>query len=128
MGKNEITDHRKNLINSINTLSDSYDKYLLTFATGGLYLSIYFVKDVEKIFYMKFLLLSWISLSATIFFTLVSLLVGIYAFSVEIENLDNNKPQNKCLNTIINLLNILSLIVFVSGIGFLATFYYFNLK
>ena len=131
MNKDEQFEYRKNLIESLNTLSDSYDKYLLTFATGGLYLSIFFIKDTWKVgiklAHTGFLLTSWISLAATILLTLLSLLLGIQAVYTEIRDFDNDEPQKQCLNLFITFLNVLSLITFVNGMAFLATFYYLNL-
>jgi hypothetical protein len=119
-------------------LANSFDKYLLTFATGTLYLSITFTNSLKtKLIYKELLRNGWIMLLAAIVFSLISIGLSIVAYQKEIKTTDEdltslieNKPLKdhcNCWNYFISLLQIIATLGFIVGIFYLTAFYFFNL-
>lgn len=120
-------------------MADSFDKYLLTISTGGLYLSVIFTNSISDKFANRgSLALGWVFLILSISLTLVSFSVSEIAHKRQIEITDKeieSRIYNKTVigmengwNKPIETLKIASVIFFVLGIAFLGYFYFINLK
>jgi hypothetical protein len=118
--------------------SESLDKYLLTFATGSLYLSIHFTGSLEGNLESKCLLsLGWIALLLSIAMTLLSFYFGEKAHSRQIhindeviKLLDGEKIEpnySNHWNGVVETLTILSIVGFFAGVSLLTYFYFVNL-
>lgn len=119
--------------------SDLLDKYLLTFATGSLYLSINFTSGLNREICQKWpLLTGWILLLISIISILASFYCGeeAHARQIEINDqwiksvLDNEEIEinevNKW-NRAIGNLKLTSITSFIFGICLLTYFYFINL-
>lgn len=74
------TDHKKQAWEDIQTSTDSYDQSLLTLSSGGLGLSIAFIKDIVPLHVATWLMLlytSWIAFGLCILTTVVSFQIAI---------------------------------------------------
>lgn len=130
---------RRNMLNSARMKhSDSLDKYLLTFATGSLYLSISFTSSIDKgLQSIRLLSVGWILLLTSIITILFSFYCGEKSHNRQIEitderikNLYKTKKKNvgrNNWNVVIEVLKILSISSFTVGISFLTYFYFINL-
>jgi hypothetical protein len=68
-------DHKKQAWGDIQSSTDSYDQSLLTLSSGGLGLSIAFIKDIvglQNAVWLWLLYSSWIAFAACIFITVIS--------------------------------------------------------
>ncbi len=131
---------RRNMLDSARMKhSDSLDKYLLTFATGSLYLSISFTSSLDEELISKCLLsVGWIMLIVSIVAILISFYCGEKAHTRQIvinddcikalydEEIEVDETNN--WHTAIEILKIISISGFILGILFLAYFYFINLK
>lgn len=114
-------------------LSISYDKYLLTFATGSLYLSILFTNNIEIITYKNILAIGWFTLVLSICVILISILSSIYAFEKQISITDKEIKEDETFckhnywNKFSNLLLWFSTFSFIIGIISLVIFYFKNI-
>jgi len=141
-------DERRALIQAEKTGSQQFDKAILTLAAGALAISLTFVQNLaphpEK-WTIWFLSISWVAFILSILSTLCSFLTSQSAFRKQVkiiekrllpsvENLkgnsdsakgsfDNNNPMAKWTKR----LNISSIICFILGIVFLATFSIINI-
>lgn len=118
--------------------SDSYDKYMLTFATGSLYLSINFTNSLSQDLIKDYLLkIGWIALLITIFSTIISFIVSEKAHKRQmnitdskIEALSDDKlivNVENCWNKFVTVLKFITLSFFIIGISVLTFFYFVNL-
>jgi hypothetical protein len=123
---------RESLVNAILEQSKSFDKYVLTLASGAFGLSLLFIKDaVSKPLTttIPFLTASWTLFSISIALTLLSFLLSQEACKAQIEidkkvlvtNEFDNVPTN-IFSVITYLLNWLSGSSFIAGIITLAIF------
>ena len=135
MTKNNIKFKRrefldKSRIESSNTL----DKYLLSFATASIYLSLYFRKDLaEQLIHKNILIASWVFLVGCIILTLLSFKLSEKAHERQIEIIDeqikgNDCSQQNCWSIILEYTNSLSITLFIAGIVLLLVFVTYNLK
>jgi len=75
-----FTDHKKQAWEDIQSSTDSYDQSLLTLSSGGLGLSIAFIKDIVPLQHATWLILlyvSWVAFGLCILTTVVSFQVAI---------------------------------------------------
>lgn len=133
--KEWLSERKKDLNYSL----EQFDKLIIALSSGGLVLTIGFVKDIVKItvetdtFLLK---LCWFSLTAALVFILMSQISCFWANRIEI-NITNKEIREiedtgkfddkkfnirikkiffKISNTLINLLNVLSFLVLILGI------------
>ncbi len=126
--------HRTSTIREKLKSTESFDKYLLSFATGSLYLSLFFTKDLKVVSNVEILGVGWIGLLIAIFATLISFLISERAFEKEIKETDKEiedssyrRSINNVWVTIISVLQLLSLLAFMVGLAAFVIFYFFNL-
>jgi len=116
-------------------LGNSLDKYLLSFSTGSLYLSVAFSKEQSSILIL--LLYGWFFLILSIITALLSILYSSKAHKEQINIVDRrinayikkqvpNEETNRYNYTVEALRNY-SIGGFILGICFLAIFYFLNL-
>lgn len=82
-------DHKKQAWEDIQSSTDSYDQSLLTLSSGGLGLSIAFIKDIvplQQATWLPLLYVSWLAFGLCILTTVVSFQVAI---ATQREHLDN---------------------------------------
>ena len=119
-------------------LSNSFDRYLLTIATGGLYLSVYFTSGQSGVFlHVAALAWGWGLLLLSIFVTLLSIIFSVMAYQREISIADMNIEAQKESQTVVGANNEwnfwvdacrwVSMATFMAGIASLAYFYFVNL-
>ena len=121
-------------------LENSFDKYLLTFSTGALYLSVIFSNNAEsELKYTYILGVGWALLFLCIVATLRSIILSEKSFAKEVEITDekieeliNNKKKVKRKinpwNEKIDVLQNFIVGFFVFGLFTLSIFYYINIK
>lgn len=121
-------------------LANSFDKYLLTFATGGLYLSIVFANafNSQGLIYKRILIWGWIALLVSIAGSLTSIVFSVLAFKKQMENTDveisaliNSKEVvglDNCWNKAVIIFQWIAGLTFVVGITLLTCFYFKNLR
>src|SRR3989344_8117750 len=126
--------HRAATIREKLKSTESFDKYLLSFATGSLYLSLFFTKDLKVVTDTKILAVGWIGLLIAIFATLISFLISERAFDKEIKETDKEIEDSSYRRSIdngwvatISILQLLSLLAFMVGLAAFVIFYFFNL-
>jgi len=132
-------DERKSLIDIMLKESLAFDKAILTLASGAFGLSFTFIRQIipniknGTIYLLKS---AWIGFGISILITLTSFLTSFFACKkgikiLEVEYINNNKnKKGKNINymTIITkCLNILSILSFIIGTYFLASFSINNL-
>lgn len=121
-------------------ISHSLDKYIFTFATGVLTLSVSITSSLKKTFcFTDYLAVGWMMLIYAIIFTLLSIFLSEKAFRREIYITDeiikcrNRKGDENELNTsniwnkAVDIFTIVGMITFIIGIAFLSIFYFKNL-
>lgn len=115
-------------------LSITLDKYLLSFSTASIYLSLFFRKDLQTdLTYSWLLTVSWSLLLLCIVATLLSFAVSSKAHSRQIEIVDDlieKEESNKYNGWVIPLahINVASMLFFVAGIISISMFFLQNLK
>lgn len=133
-----LYDYRKCLNKERITLSNSFDRYLLTFSTGSLYLSIVLTNTIGKnFFHMEIMGAGWLSLLLCMIATLLSIKFSEKSFEKQIhitdkiiENVDKNKCSKNiknCWNTCIDFTNWSSIALFILGVILLSIFYFLNI-
>lgn len=126
-------EERRALDNALLEESKSFDKYVLTIASGSFGLSLLFIRQLVPVWQpetLPLLIASWISFGASIFFTLLSLLISQHACLRQIEILDKwlcenigNPSSTKNLFRVLTLLlNWFSMLAFLSGVVLLILF------
>ena len=132
-------DERKSLIDIMLKESLAFDKAILTLASGALGLSLTFIRQIIpniKNGTIHLLENAWISFGISILITLISFLTSIFACRKGIKILEgeyiNENKNKKCKNInylaiITTCLSILSIISFIIGTFFLASFSINNL-
>lgn len=136
--ENRLYDHKRYLINIRDSLSTSFDKYLLMYSTGSLYLSILYtlsLSKVDSLSNIKSLSWGWISFVVAIIFTLLSMFFSMYSYEREISITEDmiysdNKSTNTCnhWNGYILFTSIIGVVGFIAGIILLSFFYFTNIK
>ena len=120
--------------------SDALDKYLLSFATGSLYLSISFTEGLDKVVKFYCLLgIGWALLVFSIISILMSFYFGAKAHMREMKICDDRIKKigngqdpydvnvENVWNRLIEGLNLFSIVTFVMGVALLTIFYFINL-
>ncbi|MCX6806806.1 MAG: hypothetical protein NT135_01650 [Candidatus Berkelbacteria bacterium] len=114
--------------------SNTLDKYLLSFSTASIYLSLFFRKElVENLVHKWLLITSWLLLAGCILITLISFKLSEKAHERQIEIVDeqinnNYTNQQNCWSVFLGYINLLSILLFVSGIMLLIIFFIYNIK
>lgn len=112
---------------------NKFDRAILLFTGGAIIVSLTVVKDIiplKTAAYITFLTWSWISLAASLIFTVLSFVTSQKAFTKKIELwdkycFDNNeeaRTQQIIWDKFTNILNLFSLIFFLCGIILLLLF------
>ncbi|MFA5925616.1 MAG: hypothetical protein WC831_01670 [Parcubacteria group bacterium] len=127
-------------------MSNVFDKYLLTFSTGGLFLSVSFTNTIigNEINQKNLLSIGWIFLIVSIISVLFSFNFSEYAHERHIQIVDaliktkRKKNSEEGVNIIVNMENCwkkplfifrwLAIFAFISGIIILSRFYFLNIK
>jgi len=119
--------------------SELFDKSILTLAAGVFSVSLTFIKQIPHSYFIKCLLWSWSCYVASIFITLISMLLSQLAIAKDVdytqecmlekENKDKEEENNypKTITIFVTILNWLSIVSFVLGSILLARFVYINL-
>jgi|GEM_PF-1590519 len=118
---------------------DSFDKYLLSFSTGSLYLSIIFVNSVSvEHKYLIVLVLGWISFLVSIISCLFAIFFSMRAHRKQVGLVDEDINKMMSEGTIVNGINqynywvdffqISSLSGFILGIVLFSIFFLLNIK
>lgn len=134
--------HREFLDKTRVGIATSFDKYLLTFASGSLYLSILFTNAIKKdigieLIKKNFLCTGWIFLLGSIVLMLLSIYASVKAHEKAMD-LDNEIIKSieedhntivffNCWSKIVDICEIIGGIFFVVGLSFLSYFYFINL-
>lgn len=128
-----ISDARKSAINTLSNQYLIFNKWILSLASGALVLSLAFI---EKIVSnpapdtIPLLISAWGSFGFCIILTLISFIIDEKAWRKYINVLDgiytraieyNNQPKNR-LTTIVNVLSIIAMVGFITGVICLITF------
>jgi len=83
-------EHKKQNWQDIQSSTDSYDQSLLTLSSGGLGLSIAFIKDIvplDHAVWLKLLYISWALFGLTIFTTVASFQFSVKALKLNLDSL-----------------------------------------
>ena len=118
--------------------SDYFDKYILSFSTGALYLSIISLNNKQDVNFKSILGIGWIFLIITIIATIISFVVSEKAFEQQMDVVDEKIKalfqggkikiyNSNCFSNILDVIKIISSITFISGIIILTIFYFLNL-
>jgi hypothetical protein len=135
--------HREFLDKTRITISNSFDKYMLTFSSGSLYLSILFTNSLitnsleKELSHKGWLLWGWIFLVVSMVSMLFSIYFSVRAYEEEMNNDDeliddicegrSPRKTKNCVSKFVGHLEILGSISFVFGIVALVNFYFSNL-
>lgn len=134
-----LVKHRYFLDRTRVNLSNSFDKYLLTFATGSLGLSISFTNNLKnELYYLPIIAVGWGVLIISIISTLLSIFFSIKSHQKQIDINDfktkqlfaikqSKVPENEW-NKRLSTLGLFGIFSFICGIILLSTFYFLNLK
>jgi hypothetical protein len=134
MTDEEFRDERKFLLDAEREAASSFDKYMLTFSSGALGLSLTFIKELCKQPTCKYFLLyiAWAGFIATILCTSSSFLIAQRALSKQRDILDEffytKQLRPNWWATTTSYLNIFSIFSFITGIILLTIFIGLNLK
>lgn len=124
-----------NLLSSLKTSGEQFDKAILTLSAGALGLSLTFIKEiisVNKAIYLWLLGTSWTLLTLTILLTLISFLTSRLAFDRQIDNFEAaldaeefSEPNNP-FAAITSCINYTTLTTFTLAVIMLYTFVLIN--
>jgi hypothetical protein len=129
---------RKDLLARQLSNAEQFDKAVLTLSSGGLGLSLAFIKDfvpIDKAQVITFLVVSWILFGFAIISTVISFLVSQRAINIQLHyaeqyylKADGGYLTKKNVPAkITDVLNYASGILFVAAVGCTITFVMFNL-
>ncbi|MGO9404002.1 MAG: hypothetical protein ACLPVW_11095 [Terriglobales bacterium] len=134
-------EYRKKVWEDTKSGTENFDKYLLTFSSGALGLSLAFIKDVAPIgraVWIPSLLASWVAFLLCILVTLVSFRISILALEGMVPYLDefylrNNaeafdKHRESRLTKAVEWCAWAGIILFVCGVFFTMMFVYANIR
>ncbi len=129
-------DERKLLVGGGQVSEDEVSKYVMTFSSGALALSLVFLEkiaphpDPQTLFFLK---LSWACLVVSLLMMLASFQVSQKAFRRQIEILESitfdggDRHQTNSYSKTTESLNVISIILFIAGIASLCLFSSINL-
>lgn len=119
-------------------LANSFDKYLLTFATGSLYLSINFSGNKNFLINKDLLAFGWFALMVSMASTLTSIFSSIKAHEkemdydvVDINNVQNNTPRTIRVNLwsrATDVCTFIGIASFLLGVALLSIMYFQNIN
>ncbi len=107
--------------------SEQFDKLMVMLASGGLVLSVGFVKDIVKLNesqYQYILIISWIAFVFTLLINLISHLISVKVIDLELEE---QTKKSDSLNSKLITCNYLSIITLVIAISAFVIFVSLNL-
>jgi uncharacterized membrane protein YhaH (DUF805 family) len=134
--RERLLEERKSLVSALLDQSSSYDKWILTLASGALALSLTFIEKIaphpqtQTIYY---LVGAWSSFGLSMLMTLLSFLFSQKACLKNIEIIEkrlnnNNSPTSNNFTILTNILNWLSMAFFLVGVAFLIVFAVYNVS
>lgn len=135
--RTSLLEQRKSLLAALLDQSRSFDKYVLTLASGALGLSLVFIERIvprPSAASASYLVGAWICFGASILITLVSFLCSQRACLKQINILNGlldgslEKATPNVFTWVTGLLNWLSMLAFMAGVALLTTFSIQNLK
>lgn len=134
-------EHRRKVWEDLKSGTENFDKYLLTFSSGALGLSLAFIKDVVpigQIVWIPSLFASWVAFLLCILVTLISFRISILAIEAMVPHLNefylNNKTEafdkhrESWLTKAVEWCAWAGIILFVCGIFFTMMFVYANIR
>ena len=121
--------------------TENFDKYLLTFSSGALGLSLTFIKDVAPIgqaVWIPSLFVSWVAFLLCILVTLISFRISILALEGMLPHLNEfylnsnaeafDKHRESWLTKAVEWLAWAGIILFICGVFFTMMFVYANIR
>jgi len=134
-------EYRKKVWEDTKSGTENFDKYLLTFSSGALGLSLAFIKDVAPIgqaVWIPSLFVSWVAFLLCILVTLISFRISILALEAMVPHLDDfylkgnaeafNKHRENWLTKAVELLAWTGIFLFICGVFFTMMFVYANIR
>jgi len=123
--------YRQQLVGLLEKMQSEYDKTVLTMSAGSFGVSALLVKELIGANHAKhsvLLFLAWFSWGTAIAACLYSFLSSSMAMESQISKLDNgDEPVPGVLDQITRVLNYVSGILFVAGLGLFSIFTFCNL-
>jgi len=130
----DLKKYRQHLVETLQKVSESYDKTIITLSSGSLGISFTFIKnfiDETDIHSVEILIISWSLLALSLATVVFSLFFGTLAFKKAIEQVDNNTiyETNAGGNygKITSFLHGSGAILLILGLFFLGSFVYKNI-
>lgn len=130
----ELKKYRLQLVDTMQKVSESYDKTIITLSGGALALSFTFIKnfiDEKQIFNPELLFFSWVLLASSLSTVLLSLFFARLAFKKAIEQVDNgtiyNTKAEGTYGRITSILHSSGAVLLIAGLFLLGGFVYANL-
>jgi hypothetical protein len=121
--------------------TENFDKYLLTFSSGALGLSLTFIKDVAPIgqaVWIPSLFVSWVAFLLCLLVTLISFRISILALEGMLPHLNEfylnsnaeafDKHRESWLTKAVDWLAWAGIILFICGVFFTMMFVYANIR
>lgn len=134
-------EYRKKVWEDTKSGTENFDKYLLTFSSGALGLSLAFIKDVAPIgqaVWIPSLFASWVAFLLCILVTLVSFRISILALEAMVPHLNDfylnsnaeafDKHRENWLTKAVEWLAWAGIILFICGVFFTMMFVYANIR
>jgi len=128
-----LDEYRNYLISSNQQSQDTLDKFLISLSSGALGISIVFLTNIIKentVLCKELLFISWLFFVFTILIVLFSFISSIFSFKESINQTDDNKIYDESpggiWNIITIILNVLSIISFITGLILLLFFVKYN--
>jgi hypothetical protein len=134
-------EYRKKVWEDTKSGTENFDKYLLTFSSGALGLSLAFIKDIAPIghsVWIPSLLASWVAFLLCILVTLVSFRISILALEGMVPHLNDfylnnnaaafDKHRENWLTKAVEWFAWAGIILFVCGVFFTMMFVYANIR
>ena len=134
-------EYRKKVWDDTKSGTENFDKYLLTFSSGALGLSLAFIKDVAPIgqaVWIPSLFASWVSFLLCILVTLISFRISILALEGMLPHLNEfylnsnaeafDKHRESWLTKAVEWLAWAGIILFICGVFFTMMFVYANIR
>jgi hypothetical protein len=134
-------EYRKKVWEDTKSGTENFDKYLLTFSSGALGLSLAFIKDVAPIghaVWIPSLFASWVAFLLCILVTLISFRISILALEAMVPHLNEfylnsnaeafDKHRESWLTKAVEWFAWAGIILFVCGVFFTMMFVYANIR
>jgi hypothetical protein len=125
-----LLEERKSLVSALLDQSSSYDKWVLTLASGALAISLTFIEKIvphPQTQTINYLIGAWSTFGLSILMTLLSFLFSQKACLKNIEIIENrlktnNYPASNKFTIVTGILNWLSMALFLTGVALLIVF------